>query len=134
MVAVRDDRIELFQKVYFPSGKAVIRKESLRLVDQIAEVLKAHPNILKVMVDGHTDSRGIALFNTRLSRQRAEAVVRALVARGVARSRLQARGFGPSQPIAPNNTAAGRELNRRVELTIVERRAGDATINPSEKF
>jgi outer membrane protein OmpA-like peptidoglycan-associated protein len=132
MVAVRDDRIELFQKIYFSSGKATITPASLRLIDQIAALLNTHPKVLKVQIDGHTDSRGNAAFNTRLSRLRAEAVLRAVVARGVERSRLNARGLGSSQPIAPNNTAAGRELNRRVELTIVERRAGDASINPSE--
>ena len=132
MVAVRDDRIELFEKIYFSSGTAVITPASLRLIDQIAGILKSHPNVLKVSVDGHTDSRGNPVANTRLSRQRAEAVVRALVARGVPRARLEARGLGSSQPIAPNNTAAGRDLNRRVELSIVERRAGDSSINPSE--
>jgi OOP family OmpA-OmpF porin len=132
MVAVREDRIELFQKIYFASGKAVITPASLRLLDQLAGVLKTHPKVLKVQIDGHTDSRGNAAFNTRLSRLRAEAVLKALAARGVERSRLSARGFGSSQPIAPNNTAAGRELNRRVELTIVERQAGDASINPNE--
>ena len=132
MVVVREDRIELLQKIYFSSGKAVITRPSLRLVDQLAGILKTHPKVLKVQIDGHTDSRGNAAFNTRLSRLRAEAVLKALVARGVERSRLNARGLGPSQPIAPNNTAAGRELNRRVEVTIVERQAGDATVNPTE--
>jgi OOP family OmpA-OmpF porin len=133
MVAVRDDRIELFQKIYFASGKATISPASQKLIDQIANVLKSHPRVLKITVDGHSDSRGNAAANTRLSRLRAEAVVRALIARGVARSRLEARGFGPSQPIAPNVTAAGRELNRRVELNIVERSAGDAIRNPTER-
>jgi len=132
MVVVREDRIELLQKIYFSSGKAVITRPSLRLVDQLAGVLKTHPKVLKVQIDGHTDSRGNAAFNTRLSRLRAEAVLKALVARGVERSRLNARGLGPTQPIAPNNTAAGRELNRRVEVTIVERQAGDSTVNPTE--
>ena len=132
MVAVRDDRIELFQKIYFSSGKATITPVSLKLIGQIAEVLKTHPKVLKVQIDGHTDSRGNAAFNTRLSRLRADAVLRALAARGVEKSRLSARGLGPTQPIAPNNTAAGRELNRRVELSIIERQAGDASINPSE--
>ena len=132
MVAVRDDRIELFQKIYFSSGKAAITPASRKLIEQIAEVLKTHPKILKIQIDGHTDSRGNAAFNRRLSRLRAEAVLRALVARGVDGSRLSARGLGASQPIAPNNTAAGRDLNRRVEVTVVERRAGDASINPNE--
>ena len=133
MVAVRDDRIELFQKIYFASGKATISPASQKLVEQIANLLKSHPMILKLTVDGHSDSRGNAAANTRLSRLRAEAVVRALIARGVARSRLEARGFGPSRPIAPNVTTGGRELNRRVELNIVERSAGDATRNPGER-
>ncbi|HZX66088.1 MAG TPA: OmpA family protein, partial [Myxococcales bacterium] len=133
MVAVRDDRIELFEKIYFASGKATIRPASRKLIDQIANVLKSHPRVLKVTVDGHSDSRGNAAANTRLSRLRAEAVVRALVARGVARSRLEARGFGPTQPIAPNVTATGRDVNRRVELNILERSAGDATRNPTER-
>ena len=69
----------------------------------------------------HTDDRGSARVNTALSQARAEAVVGYLIKRGIAADRLVARGYGPSQPRAPNSTRKGREQNRRVEFH-VERR------------
>ena len=91
------------------------------IIEAVAEVMVANPGLTRVLVEGHTDTVGGRISNLELSRQRAEAVCAALVARGVAARRLQSRGFGPDLPIADNATAAGREANRRVDFVIYER-------------
>jgi outer membrane protein OmpA-like peptidoglycan-associated protein len=113
-------KVELREQVQFDLGKATIRPESAALLDEIANVLRAHPEVKKVQVEGHTDSTGGQAVNQRLSRQRAAAVVRALTERGIEPERLSSRGFGPSRPIAPNDTPEGRQQNRRVEIQITE--------------
>jgi OOP family OmpA-OmpF porin len=77
--------------------------------------MKANPDV-KVEIQGHTDSRGSLALNERLSQQRAEAVRDYLIGQGIAAERLTARGYGPHNPIASNETADGRAQNRRVEL------------------
>jgi len=77
---------------------------------------------LRVEVQGHTDNRGGRQLNVRLSKQRAEAVLAALVTRGIDAGRLTAQGYGPREPIATNATDEGREQNRRVEIKITERK------------
>lgn len=113
-------KIELREQVLFDSGKATIRPQSNPLLDEIATVLKQHPEITRVVVEGHTDSTGSARVNDRLSQARAQAVVNALAERGVEKVRLAAKGFGSSRPIASNDTPAGRNANRRVEISIAQ--------------
>jgi outer membrane protein OmpA-like peptidoglycan-associated protein len=119
-VNVTKERIELNEKVHFASDKAEIQQRSFALLDEVATVLKANPNI-QVRVEGHTDSRGSESYNMDLSQRRAEAVVEYLVETGLDASRLQAKGFGESRPIEDNATAEGRAANRRVEIHITER-------------
>ncbi|MCA1826163.1 MAG: OmpA family protein [Myxococcales bacterium] len=119
IVVLREDRIDILDKVYFATARARIEKRSDKLLDQVARVLREHPGLL-VEVQGHTDDRGSAVTNTALSQARAEAVVGALIRRGVKADRLEARGYGPSQPVAPNKTRAGREKNRRVEFHVIK--------------
>mgnify|MGYP003462964896 FL=1 len=71
-----------------------------------------------VHIEGHTDSRGSQSLNQTLSQQRADAVAQYLISRGIAPSRITTVGMGYGKPIADNKTAAGRQANRRVELTI----------------
>lgn len=78
-------------------------------------------NVKKITVEGHTDNRGDKATNQALSEARARAVSDYLVAQGVEQSRVDAVGFGDAKPIAPNLTARGRELNRRVEFIVVEK-------------
>ena len=120
IVVLREDRIDILDKVYFATGRARIEKRSNRLLNQIARVLREHPR-LRLEVQGHTDDRGGAVTNTALSQARAEAVVGALIRRGIKADRLEARGFGPAHPLAPNTTRAGREKNRRVEFRVVQK-------------
>ena len=86
-------------------------------LDQVAQSMLRYPNSL-IDVMGHTDSTGSDAYNLDLSRRRAEAVAGYLVSRGVPRSRIATIGYGEQYPIASNDTAQGRALNRRVEIKI----------------
>jgi len=106
-------RVALY--INFDTGKALIRPESVRIVDQIAEMLKAEPE-MRILIEGHTDNTGDAAGNMRLSEMRAAAVMAALVDRGIDASRLSSKGYGRTKPVADNRSEAGRAKNRRVEL------------------
>jgi len=122
-VVVSATSLEILDQVHFVTGQARIEKKSWWLLDQVAAVLKSHPDLLLVEVEGHTDDRGPSSFNILLSEARAKAVTDYLVGRGVARERLVPRGFGPTRPVASNGTAEGRAANRRVAFTVVKTRA-----------
>ena len=111
-------KIEIKEAVYFDAGKATIQGRSTGLLDDVAQVLNGHPEIKKVVVEGHTDNKGSRKLNQKLSAIRAAAVRDYLVGKGVAADRLEAKGFGVSRPTADNKTAAGREKNRRVDFVI----------------
>ncbi|NIR36899.1 MAG: OmpA family protein, partial [Actinobacteria bacterium] len=112
--------IEINDRIYFETGKAVIRRRSHGLLDQLAAVMGSRPDITKVRVEGHTDSRGRDRYNMELSEQRAAAVRQYLLSRGIAGDRLLSQGFGETQPLESNDTREGRAANRRVEFLILE--------------
>jgi hypothetical protein len=102
--------------IYFDTGKAVVKPESAPALQEIGKLLQQDPK-LKLYIVGHTDSVGEFQMNMDLSRQRADAVLKALTTTyGVAPDRLQAHGDGPLAPVASNRDEAGRAKNRRVEL------------------
>ena len=102
--------------ILFDTGKSEVKPESAPALQQVAALLKQDPG-LKLYVVGHTDNVGTFAANMDLSRARAAAVMQALVTQyGVAASRLQAVGDGPTAPVSTNDTDDGRALNRRVEL------------------
>ncbi|MBN2359161.1 MAG: OmpA family protein [Deltaproteobacteria bacterium] len=119
-VTVTAEKIEIGDKVYFDTDKATIKARSFKLLDQVASILMAHPEIELVRIEGHTDSQASDDYNLKLSQQRADAVKDYLATKGVGVERLEAIGFGETKPVASNNTAAGREKNRRVEFHIVK--------------
>jgi outer membrane protein OmpA-like peptidoglycan-associated protein len=119
-VRVTEREIVILQQVEFEFGKGAIKKVSGPLLDEIAAVLKEHPEILKVEVQGHSDNVGSPEFNKLLSAQRAASVKKALIERGIGEARLTSAGYGQKMPIASNSTAEGRQKNRRVELKILE--------------
>ncbi|MGB5736222.1 MAG: OmpA family protein, partial [Thiohalocapsa sp.] len=88
-------------------------------LDRVTTLLEQRPD-LTARVEGHTDSSGGAAINQDLSQQRAQAVMQALITRGVAGDRLSAKGYGAERPIASNATEAGRRANRRVEIYVIE--------------
>jgi outer membrane protein OmpA-like peptidoglycan-associated protein len=123
LVIVTQEKIELRETVLFGTDNAEILPGSFPLMDAIAEVLAQHPEIETVVVEGHTDNTGAKAHNQKLSDKRAQAVVTALVARGVVSTRLSSVGFGLTRPLLPNDTDENRAKNRRVELRIDRRRA-----------
>jgi OOP family OmpA-OmpF porin len=119
-VEVTADRIVIHDKILFEVDKAVIRTESHGLMDEITQVMKDNPQILKISIEGHTDGDGSAKYNQTLSDKRAAAVLQYLVDHGVTQARLTSKGFGESKAIGDNATPEGKEMNRRVEFIIVE--------------
>jgi len=102
--------------IYFDSGKSLIKPESAQAIGEIAKLIRAQP-ALKLFVVGHTDNQGGVEGNIKLSQDRAEAVLKALVSEhGIAAARLRAFGCGQFAPVASNDTEEGRAKNRRVEL------------------
>ena len=104
-------------KIYFDFDKATIKKESEVVLDSVVTYMNDYPNI-KVKVESHADARGSDSYNMALSKRRAASTVDYLVKKGIDRSRLTSEGYGEERPIATNNTAAGRQDNRRVEISL----------------
>lgn len=122
IVHVGDKEVIILEQVQFDTGKATIKEVSFALLDQVADVLQAHPELVRLEVQGHTDSTGSKGLNEQLSQARADAVMKALVSRGVDKGRLTAKGYGQDVPIADNASEEGRQRNRRVQFSIVEKK------------
>ncbi len=117
-VVLESKRIAITEQVNFALGAATLESSSFALLDDVARVLTDNPG-LQVRIEGHTDNVGDENRNVRLSQARAESVRTFLVDRGIAPTRLDAVGFGPTKPIDTNRTEEGRANNRRVEFVIV---------------
>ncbi len=105
-------------RILFKSDSAALDKKSTPTLNKLAEVAKACPRVV-INIEGHTDSRGNASMNMKLSERRAQSIVDYLVKAGVEEGRLKAKGYGPTRPIAPNNSAANMARNRRIEFTVI---------------
>ena len=101
--------------VLFDTGKATLKPGAARDLDRLAQALKDNSNT-RVLIEGHTDSVGGDDYNQALSDRRAEAVADALRMRGVPEDRYEVKGLGKAFPVASNDTSAGRQQNRRVEI------------------
>ncbi len=111
-------RLIMPSNITFATDSAVFQTSFNRVLDSVAKVLKEYDQTL-VQVVGYTDNTGTLAYNNQLSLKRAQAVATYLQNRGVSASRLSVMGMGPNNPIASNSTAAGREQNRRVEITLI---------------
>lgn len=119
----------VLQDVVFETGKADLKAGAGQRLQPLAQYLKANPDV-KVRIDGHTDSQGSDAYNQQLSEARAQSVRTALAGMGVAPERITALGHGEAQPVADNKIAAGRQQNRRVEVTLVGQQAASfASLN-----
>jgi outer membrane protein OmpA-like peptidoglycan-associated protein len=101
--------------VLFDTSQATLKPGAVTVLDRVASFLNENKET-KVMIEGHTDSRGSDQYNEQLSQRRAQAVADALAFRGIDRSRVEALGRGEALPVASNDTSAGQQQNRRVEL------------------
>jgi outer membrane protein OmpA-like peptidoglycan-associated protein len=120
--------VVMLQDVLFDVGQSTLKSGSQSRLDQLAAVLKNHPE-RRVLVEGFTDSVGSDESNLELSKARAEAVRSALTSRGVGADRVDVRGNGESRPVASNATSAGRQQNRRVEVVFSDERGKFAATN-----
>jgi OOP family OmpA-OmpF porin len=130
---LRGAEIRILEQVRFDPNSARISrgKESADVLGAVAKVMIDHPEIKKVEVQGHTDDRGDAKANKRLSEQRAQAVVKWLVGQGLEGARFTAVGYGSERPLETNGTDDGRKANRRVEIHVLESTAPPGATPPA---
>ncbi len=119
-VELRDNKIEITEKIQFEHAKANIKEESHSLLNEIVDVIQKNPQLKEIAIEGHASSEGNADFNRRLSDDRAKAVRAYLVSKGIPEKMLTAKGYGADKPIASNDTEQGREKNRRVEFNVTK--------------
>ena len=119
LIKVKVGKKVVLNNILFETGKSILTTSSYTELDRLVGILQDSP-LMKIEISGHTDNTGSLDLNNRLSQNRAQAVVEYLVQKGIDRTRLEYRGYGPSEPIADNATAEGRKMNRRVEFKILE--------------
>jgi OmpA-OmpF porin, OOP family len=109
----------ILDNVYFDSGKATLKPASSKALNDLVAVLKLK-NTMQIQIQGHTDNVGNDEVNLKLSQDRADAVKKYLVTKGINESRVQAKGFGPTRPIADNSSEQGKSKNRRTSLKVLK--------------
>jgi len=116
------EQISLPEQIEFETDEARIKQtpKTLATLEELAGILKKHPGITKLRIEGHTDSRGKAKHNDKLSKARADAVAAWLAQHDVAPGRLVTFGFGSKRPLVANDTEAHRQQNRRTEYYVEE--------------
>lgn len=107
----------VLKNIFFNTGKFILEATSEEELDRVVELMNENPG-MKILISGHTDNVGKDADNLILSNNRAKTVIQYLQKKGIAASRLKAKGFGASQPVAPNDNEVGRAINRRTELSI----------------
>jgi outer membrane protein OmpA-like peptidoglycan-associated protein len=103
--------------VLFETNKYALSQEAQLKLAKLAGIIQAHPG-LNLAIEGYTDTTGTPDYNLKLSQQRADAVREFLVSQGLSADTITAKGLGQADPVADNGTAAGRKLNRRVEIIV----------------
>ena len=111
--------VTLSEDVLFDVDRSEIKAGGAQELARVADFLRNHPN-RNILVEGHTDSTASDSYNLALSQRRANAVEDMLISMGVEPTRIESRGYGEQLPVATNDTAAGRQKNRRVELVILD--------------
>jgi OOP family OmpA-OmpF porin len=106
-----------FDRITFDTGKATLKPESQEQLKNIAEIMKAYPNV-KIKLGGYTDNVGDPQANLNLSQERADAVKTEIAAMGVDPGRMEAKGYGEQHPVDDNSTEEGRAKNRRIDINV----------------
>lgn len=120
-VRVERQRLVLSDTIHFAFDSATIEPRSYPLLNELAATLAGHPELERILIEGHADERGTKAYNLTLSRQRAQAVRDHLVDLGISASRLTTAGMGEAEPLLPEEDTAAYALNRRVEFHIIQR-------------
>ncbi len=120
LIPIEAGRSVRLNNIFFDTGKAELRPESSPELDRIVTVLNDNPK-MTIALNGHTDNVGTAESNIKLSQDRADSVREYLISKGIEPDRVASKGFGETKPVATNDTDAGRQQNRRVELLIVKK-------------
>jgi OOP family OmpA-OmpF porin len=123
-VIIEENQIVILEKIYFETDSAEIQKRSYPIIDAVAATLIGNPQIQLIEIQGHADERSSDEYNIRLTRDRAAAVLQALVQRGVDPGRMRSGGYGERCPIDPAHNETAWEKNRRVEFKILQTEEG----------
>jgi len=118
LVTVAKDKLVLAKGIFFKPSSSTIHEDSLPTLDAVAGVLEKNAK-MRLRIEVHTDSRGSSAYNRKVSQDRANAIKKYLVGKGIQAKRLVAKGYGEDQPIADNQTEAGRAANRRIALVVL---------------
>ena len=116
--ALQEGAVLSFDNIYFASGSATLKPESYSILDSVAILIRDNPNA-RIQIAGHTDSDGSDASNQTLSERRAQSVYQYLINTGISGNRLTTIGYGESMPIVPNNSAANKAKNRRIEFIVL---------------
>ena len=119
LVPIEIGQVVRLNNVFFDFDKWDLRPESFLELNRVVKLLEENPNIV-IEMSAHTDSYGSDDYNIRLSDNRARSVMEYILSKGLTPSRISSKGYGETKPVAPNDTPENRQLNRRVEFTIVK--------------
>jgi outer membrane protein OmpA-like peptidoglycan-associated protein len=109
-----------FDRLLFDTNSATLQPSSQEQLSNVANIMKAYPSV-KLRIGGYTDNQGDAAANLKLSQARADAVMQQLVGMGVDPSRLDSKGYGEDHPVADNGSDAGRAMNRRISMRVMQK-------------
>jgi outer membrane protein OmpA-like peptidoglycan-associated protein len=110
----------ILKNIFYDFDKATLRAQSIIELDHLIQLLNDYPN-MRIELSSHTDNKGTADYNIYLSNARSKSCVDYLISKGISKNRLEYKGYGLTQPIATNDTDAGRQLNRRTEFKILSK-------------
>ncbi|MDC0712779.1 OmpA family protein [Stigmatella sp. ncwal1] len=119
LARIQGNKILILEPINFATDQDILLSESWPILEEVSQMLKTHPEIKRLLVEGHTDSRSSDEYNLELSKRRAASIRVYLEESGVESERLCSQGFGRSRPVADNKNEEGMALNRRVEFTVL---------------
>ena len=119
-MSIEIGQIVRLNNVFFDFDQATLGSESAEELNRLVDFMRTNPKI-HIEIAGHTDDKGSADYNLKLSQQRAESVMAYLVQQGIAKDRLKAKGYGSKKPLVKNDSDEHNAINRRVEFVILKR-------------
>ena len=114
-----DDRIVIYQQVYFREGRADLLTESAQVLQAVRQIVDDNPDITHLLIEGHTNSRGSGVYNQRLSEARARSVAAWMVESGLPETMMLPRGYGEDRPLVGDDHPEAMAINRRVEFIVL---------------